>query len=94
MSAIGERDDDFFDFSDQIISDFAPLPEVPKQEETKNAFSMNSNEVQTSYFLVNALMSLLISKGIIRPDEIQSIVSDLYVDYIKKKKGAGPSGNI
>lgn len=89
MSAIGERDDDFFDFSDQIISDLQP--QQVSEEVKSSSFKNHNNEVQTSYVLVNALMSLLIQKGVIYPHEVQSLVSELHAEYIKKK-GTGPNG--
>lgn len=75
------QDDDFFDFSEQIFGE----PVKEKREETPALNS--SNEIKTSYILVNALLSLLIQKGIIHHHEVNSLVAELYDEYVKKKRG-------
>ena len=88
MIASGGRDDEFFDFSDQILG------EQGKEEATNEAQSespkipaaMNyQGEVHTSYLLVNALLNLLIRKGIIYPHEVNTLVGELHEEYMKKK---------
>lgn len=84
------RDDDRFDFSDLVFGERNThnanqiKHAAPKVELSSDA------EVQTSYLLVNALLNLLIKKGLIHSHEVQNIVSELHSEYLKKK---GSSGN-
>lgn len=83
MSALGERDDELFDFSEQILGE--PVKEIKPSPE-KVVLNKDS-EVMTSYLLVNALLNLLIRKGVIYPHEVNALVAELHVDYLKKKRG-------
>lgn len=84
MLASGERDDDdLFGFSKQIFGESA---EDLKAEAKKPGLT-TATEVQTSYILVNALLSLLIRKGVIYSHEVNALVAELHADYIKKKRG-------
>lgn len=83
---MSEKDE--FDFSELIGSG---IPDEPakelvtpdgKTEQPKNPYQ---TEVQTSYLLVNALMTLLIRKGIIQQHEVQALVAELHFEYMKKK---------
>lgn len=92
MLEIGERDDDFFDFTEQILGE--PTKETHKEEEIKmesvEKVELNFNtEIQTSYLLVNALLNLLIRKGVIHHHEVNALVAELHADYMKKKRGQG-----
>ena len=53
--------------------------------ETTNTIT-TSDEVTTSYLLVNVLLNLLISKGIIRQHEVDSLLLELHAEYRKAKK--------
>jgi hypothetical protein len=81
MSA-NEKDDDLFNFSDQIIGESAKEP--PEIIHAPKILTQET-EIQTSYLLVNALMTLLVRKELIQPSEVQSLVAELHVEYMKKK---------
>lgn len=89
MSALGERDDDeFYDFSDQIFKDFGePVKEKKSEINNEHSVLTQETEVHTSYILVNALLSLLIQKGIIKQSEVNQIVEELHAQYMRKKRG-------
>lgn len=87
---------DDFDFSEMI---FGEPKQLPVQEEVVNPTPTNKEtpatsstpniydtEVQTSYLLVNALLNLLVRKGYIYPHEVQALVAELHVDYMKKRQ--------
>jgi hypothetical protein len=76
-----EKDD--FDFS-EIIGEPAKEPVLPSGE-TEKPEHPYQGEVQTSYLLVNALMTLLVRKGIIHPHEVQALVAELHIEYMKKR---------
>jgi|GEM_PF-3845807 len=83
MVVLGERDDDFFDFRDQVFGESArdSIPFSPQEEAVLN----RDSEIHTSYILVNALLNLLIRKGIIYPHEVKALVAELHAEYIKKR---------
>lgn len=86
MVASGGRDDEFFDFSDQILGEQGKESEATQPESPKTPAAMNyQGEVHTSYLLVNALLNLLIRKGIIYPHEVNTLVGELHEEYMKKK---------
>ncbi len=79
-----ERDEDFFDFTEQIFDE----PSIPNQKDdtqTPNVPLTLENEVHTSYLLVNALLNLLLNKGVIFPHEVKFLVEELHQEYLKKK---------
>lgn len=82
--SINEKDDDFFDFSEQILGEPTEDQKKQKSLSTKNTTNLQT-EIQTSYLLVNALLNLLIRKGIIYPHEVQVLISELHQDYTKKR---------
>jgi hypothetical protein len=87
---MAERDEDFFDFSEQILGEPAKELVLPSGEISEDHLKPNpyQSEVQTSYLLVNALLNLLVRKGIIFQHEVQSIVAELHIDYMKRKRGS------
>lgn len=89
MSALGERDDDIFDFTNQVFGEIAKESEQNHEGEQSSQQPVlnRDSEVHTSYLLVNALMTLLLRKGMIYPHEINALVAELHVEYIKKKRG-------
>ncbi|MBU5262052.1 hypothetical protein [Bacillus atrophaeus] len=88
--AIAEgRDDDRFDFSDLILGERKMHNSSQIKHEASKVELSSEAEVQTSYLLVNALLNLLIKKGIIHSYEVQDIVSELHRDYLKKKGSRG-----
>lgn len=94
MTTLGDRDDEFFDFSNEIFgeSNLESDSEVYTENELSKvnqppSILNNDSEVHTSYLLVNTLLNLLVKKGIIRQDEIQVTLAELHKEYIKKKKG-------
>jgi hypothetical protein len=95
---------DDFDFSEMIFGEPTKLPEkeeaasdpAPTKKETpaaKGKPTSYDTEVQSSYLLVNALLNLLIRKQLIYPHEVQALVAELHVDYMKKKKGRDTDGD-
>jgi hypothetical protein len=87
MLAFGERDDDLFDFTEQVFGQPAEEVKEERRPQQEKAVLTTQSEIHTSYILVNALLNLLVRKGIIYPHEVQSIVAELYEEYIKKKRG-------
>lgn len=86
MVASGGRDDELFDFSDQVLGGQAGDTNEVKPEEKQEPVAMNyQGEVHTSYLLVNALFNLLVRKGIIYPHEVNTLVGELHEEYMKKK---------
>lgn len=95
--SISERDEDDFDFSEMMFDEPAkksdpmsdPTPNNEEKSIPKGELTYDK-EVQTSYLLVNAMLTLLVRKQIIYPHEVQALVSELHVEYVKKK---GRDGN-
>lgn len=100
--AIGESDE-LFDFSDQMFT--GPSKKESEMESNPTPFKdpidptgtpvkfTYDKEVQTSFLLTNALMNLLIRKQIIYPHEVQTLVAELHIEYMKmKKKGQDDNG--
>ncbi|MGV7000239.1 hypothetical protein ACWA2C_16260 [Priestia megaterium] len=85
MPALGDRDDDFFDFREQVNLNPDPQPQQPFLDFEQSATNDSASEVQTSYVLVNALLKLLVQKEIITTHEIQPLVAELHAEYMKKK---------
>jgi hypothetical protein len=83
MSALGEGMDDLFDFSEQVLGE----PAKDTQSDKLKPVLTNESEVLTSYLLVNALMNLLIRKHIIQSHEVQVLIAELHVEYMKLKRG-------
>lgn len=80
-----EKDD--FNFGEFVEGNLnEPVKELvlPSGESESSAYPYQT-EVQSSYLLVNALLSLMIRKGIIFPHEVQALVSELHLEYMKKK---------
>lgn len=50
-----------------------------------NCASSLENEVQTSFLLTNALLNILLRKGIISQNEVQELVAELFEVYQQKK---------
>jgi hypothetical protein len=88
-----DNDFDFSEFIDEpMIQPAFPSkePVLPSGEsetppETEKPSNPYDTEVQTSYLLVNALLTLLQQKGIIQPHEVQPIISELHKQYMAKK---------
>ncbi|WAT23494.1 hypothetical protein O0R52_22190 (plasmid) [Bacillus halotolerans] len=89
MAVAEGRDDDRFDFSDLVFGERNTHNAHQIKRDTAKVESSSEAEVQTSYLLVNALLNLLIKKGIIHSHEVQNIVSELHSDYLKKKGSRG-----
>lgn len=85
MPALGDRDDDFFDFRDQVNLNPEPQPQQPFSSFEQDPANGSVNEVETSYVLVNALLKLLVQKEIITTHEIQPLIAELHAEYMKKK---------
>lgn len=86
MTGLGNRDDDeLFNFSDQIFGNLSNTTSPKKHDRT--LMPSNENEIHTSYILVNALLNLLIQKGVIHRHEVNGIVAELHELYLKKKRG-------
>lgn len=77
-----------------IFDDLIP----PSKQETKKEDPTNpmgnmpkgdfpyADEVKTSYLLVNALMTVLVKKGLINEEEVNDVLTEMYIEY-KRKKG-------
>ncbi|MCD7911030.1 hypothetical protein KC480_05760 [Bacillus velezensis] len=89
MTVAEGRDDDQFDFSDFILANKQFMNSSRTQSDTSKTELNFESEVQTSYLLVNALLNLLIKKGIINSHEVQNIVLELHGDYLRKKGSRG-----
>lgn len=77
---------DEFNFLDEVMPDHSVRKEedTPKQE---NAFSPDEDLVFSSYLLVNALMNILVQKGLIKVDEVTSILGDLHKELKENRRG-------
>jgi hypothetical protein len=79
----GKRDEDF-DFTDLVLPGSS---EVPNQDDSQAAFTISQeDEVTTSYLLVNTLLNLLLQKGIVKQHEVNSLLSELHVEYKKGRR--------
>lgn len=78
------QDEELYDFSDQV---FPGNQANRNKETTDNIFEDDSNplsmkdQIETSYVLVNMLVNLLIAKGVIKQQEVNSLVSELSKEY-------------
>jgi hypothetical protein len=83
---VAERDDEFFDFSEQVLGDFTKEPMNTNPTDGPQPFNTdNKTEVHTSYILVNALLTLLVRKGVIYSHEVNALVAELHSEYMKKR---------
>lgn len=88
------KQDDDFDFSEQIFTETTPSPEAAQPAPTDSPKRHPyETEVQSSYLLVNALMNLLIRKGIIQTHEVTALVAELHQDYMKARKEREQGGH-
>ena len=60
--------------------------ELSPEEHALMAEISREEEITTSYLLVNTLLNLLISKGIIQQSEVNELLSELHKNYIQKKR--------
>lgn len=86
-----KRDGDLFDFSSQILGHHQEPSGDKKKESVGTPYG---NEVHSSYLLVNALINILMRKGIIFPHEISNLVEELHVEYMKNKKRGDDDGIV
>lgn len=89
LVAIAEGSDDRFDFSEFIVGGEKPHTNSQTPPDTSNVSLSIENEVKTSYLLVNALLKILITKGIIHSGEVNDLVKELHNDYLKMKGSKG-----
>lgn len=87
--AIAEGSDDRFDFSEFIVGGGKPHTNSQTPPDTSKVSLSIENEVKTSYLLVNALLKILITKGIIHSGEVNDLVKELHNDYLKMKGSKG-----
>ncbi|MGG1453466.1 hypothetical protein ABE325_21390 [Bacillus licheniformis] len=87
--AIAEGSDDRFDFSEFIVGGGKPHTNSQTPPDTSKVSLSIENEVKTSYLLVNALLKILITKGIIHSGEVNDLVKELHNDYLKMKGSRG-----
>lgn len=87
--AIAEGSDDRFDFSEFIVGGEKPHTSSQTTPDTSKVSLNAENEVKTSYLLVNALLRILITKGIIRFSEVNDLVKEMHNDYLKMKGSKG-----
>ncbi len=80
-----ERDDELFDFSDQILGESSQTTTHQDIQQSDQIKLTYQNEVHTSYLLVNALFNLLLRKGVIFPHEVNPLVEELHTEYMKRK---------
>jgi hypothetical protein len=81
---MSKRDEQDFDFLDQVL----PSQAIENKNETPfhdDAVSFN-DQVRTSYLLVNALLNLLIQKGIIYPHEVNTLINELHQQLKLKRR--------
>ncbi|GIN55019.1 MULTISPECIES: hypothetical protein [Bacillus subtilis group] len=87
--AIAEGSDDRFDFSEFIVGGGKPHTNSQTPPDTSKVSLSIENEVKTSYLLVNALLKILITKGMIHSGEVNDLVKELHNDYLKMKGSKG-----
>lgn len=98
--AANDEGRELFDFGlDDLLgkSNDKPKQDTEKKEQPSAASEgslLNSgNEAITSYLLVNALLNLLLAKGIIYQHEVNALIAELYVEYRKHKRSGNDDNN-
>jgi len=74
------ENEDPFDFTNEVLGADA----VQKSPFIKDS---QEGEVRTSFLLVNTLLTLLVSKEIIKMEEVNSLMAELHIEYKKTRRG-------
>lgn len=82
---MGKGDFDNFNFLEQVMPGHEEN-DTPETEHPDAFVPTDQDFVITSYLLVNTLMNLLVEKGIIKMDEITSLLEELQQSF-KEHRG-------
>jgi hypothetical protein len=69
-----------------IFDDMIPKREPSKKNDSKSPDEFTQQEIRTAYLLSNALLQLLLDKGIIQQSEVDQLIEEMYEEY-KKLRG-------
>lgn len=72
---------DDFDVFDELI------PEDPQPSKFTQTLLSDKNKINTSFFLSNALLNILVKKGVVSREEVEKEVSLMYQLVKKQREG-------